>query len=132
MKTATALVALFLLAWLSACIPVTPSTLSISPIATPNPVEAFVNANSSQATAVAAVSTAQFYAGQLTATVLINRPPRLQQSAATTNCRTERVWAIFTSVLFVGPRVIAHANFFKGFVAAVCLMGIKAPHGRPR
>ena len=69
MKTATALVALFLLAWLSACVPVTPSTLSISPIATPNPVEAFVNANSSQATAVAAVSTAQFYAGELTATV---------------------------------------------------------------
>ena len=82
MKTATALVALFLLAWLSACVPVTPSMLSISPIATPNLVESFVNAGSSQATAVAAVSTAQFFAGQLTATI---------QSQQITS--TERAWS---------------------------------------
>ncbi len=37
--------------------------------ATPNPVQAYVDANASQATAVAAVATAQFYTSQLTATV---------------------------------------------------------------
>ncbi len=36
---------------------------------TPNPVQAYVNSNLSQATAVSAIATAQFYTGQLTATV---------------------------------------------------------------
>jgi len=44
-----------------------PTTLPLS--STPDPIQAYVEANSSQATAVAAVSTAQFFGSQLTATV---------------------------------------------------------------
>jgi hypothetical protein len=39
------------------------------PSRTPDPVQAYVDANASQATAVAAVATAEFYSGQLTPTV---------------------------------------------------------------
>jgi len=50
-------------------------------IQTPDPVQVFVDANSSQATAVSAAATAQFYSAQLTATV------EAQHATA-----TERAW----------------------------------------
>ena len=56
---------------------------SVSPLAiqTPDPIQVFVDANSSQATAVSAAATAQFYSAQLTATV------EAQHATA-----TERAW----------------------------------------
>ncbi len=55
-----------LMLFLAACAPMS-NTLPAN--STPNPVQAYVDANTNQATAVAAIATAQFYTGQLTATV---------------------------------------------------------------
>jgi len=74
--------ALFLLSilLLTACVPSVQEPLAVH---TSNPVQAFVDANASQATAQAAVATAQFYTGQLTATV------EAQHAIA-----TERAWLV--------------------------------------
>ena len=71
------LLSLFLL--LTACVPAEQATHAY----TPDPAQAFVDANASQATAQAAVATAQFYTGQLTATV------EAQHAVA-----TERAWLV--------------------------------------
>ena len=53
---------------------------------TPDPAQVFVNANSSQATAISAAATAQYYSGQLTATV------QAQHATA-----TERAWLMLAT-----------------------------------
>ena len=53
---------------------------------TPDPAQVFVDANSSQATAISAAATAQYYSGQLTATV------QAQHATA-----TERAWLMLTT-----------------------------------
>ncbi len=55
----------------SACVP----SVEQYPLAThpPDPVQSYVDANRSQSTAVAAVATADFFAGQLTAK--LEKPP---------------------------------------------------------
>jgi len=59
----------------------TPPSVSPLVIQTPDPLQVFVDANSSQATAVSAAATAKYYSGQLTATV------EAQHATA-----TERAW----------------------------------------
>jgi hypothetical protein len=66
---------------------------------TPSPVQAYVDANSSQSTAVAAIATAQFYSGQLTATVEARNQIATEQAwsiqstqQAANNQATERAW----------------------------------------
>jgi len=72
---------LLLVLWLAACSPSVP--YSPPSLQTRDPVQTFVDANSSQATAVAAVSTAEYYSSQLTATI------EAQHTTA-----TERAWLV--------------------------------------
>lgn len=59
---------------------------------TPDPIQAYVDANASQGTAVAAIATAQFYSGQLTATVEARNQMGTQQAMQIQSQSTERAW----------------------------------------
>jgi len=52
---------------------------SPAPVATPDPIQAFVDANSSQGTAVAAIATADYFSNHLTATVEARNQTATQQ-----------------------------------------------------
>lgn len=58
---------LFLLILVTAC--AAPPAQIVVPSRTPDPIQAYVDANSSQGTAVAAIATADYFSNQLTATV---------------------------------------------------------------
>ncbi len=74
---------------LAAC--ATPAQVAYS-TRTPDPIQAYVNANASQGTAVAAIATAQFYSGQLTATVEARNQIGTQQAMQIQSQSTERAW----------------------------------------
>lgn len=77
---------LFLL--LTAC-----ATSTTAPMSnTPDPIQAFVDAGSSQETAVAAVATAEYFGHQLTATVETRSENATQQAWSVQATATERVW----------------------------------------
>ena len=59
---------------------------------TPDPIQAYVDANSSQGTAVAAVATAEYFSMQLTATVESRNQIGTQQAMQSQAQATERAW----------------------------------------
>ena len=77
---------LFLL--LTAC--ATSTTVPMN--STPDPIQAYVDAGASQATAVAAVATAEYFGHQLTATVEARSENATQQAWSVQATATERVW----------------------------------------
>jgi hypothetical protein len=85
-----------------ACAPVLTHPVSYSP--TPDPIQAFVDANSSQATAVAAIATADYFGSQLTGTVEARHQAATQQVLAIQGTQlavqvqsTERAWQATTT-----------------------------------
>jgi hypothetical protein len=80
-----------------ACAPASPVSVQYSPA--PDPIQAFVDANSSQATAVAAIATADYFGSQLTGTVEARNQSATQQVLAIQGTQlaiqvqsTERAW----------------------------------------
>jgi hypothetical protein len=59
---------------------------------TPDPIQAYVDANSSQGTAVAAIATADYFSSQLTSTVESRNQSATQQALAIQVQSTERAW----------------------------------------
>jgi hypothetical protein len=91
------LVGLFLLIFITAC--TAPPAQVVYPTHTPDPIQAFVDANSSQGTAVAAIATAEYFSNQLTATVETRNQISTQQAVAIQSTQqainalaTERAW----------------------------------------
>jgi hypothetical protein len=74
---------------LSACA-TTPAFVSRT--STPDPIQAYVNAGASQATAVSAIATADYFGHQLTATVEARDQNATQQAWSVQTTATERVW----------------------------------------
>ena len=89
-----------LLLGLSSCLPVADTAL----IPTPNPIQAYLDANSSQGTAIAAVATAEYFSSQLTSTVEARNQSATQQVLAIQGTQlamqvqsTERAWQATTT-----------------------------------
>ncbi len=87
---------MFLLVFLTAC--AVPAQV-VYPTRTPDPIQAYVDANSSQGTAVAAIATADYFSNQLTATVETRNQTATQQivdlqstQQAGSMQSTERAW----------------------------------------
>jgi len=59
---------------------------------TPDPIQVFVDANSSQGTAAAAIATADYFSNQLTATVEARNQTGTQQAMQIQSQATERAW----------------------------------------
>lgn len=85
---------LFLFIFLSSCIPAQSTQL---PIRNEDHIQAFVNANSSQATAVAAIATADYFSSQLTGTAEAINQASTQQAQALQIQATERAWNATTT-----------------------------------
>jgi hypothetical protein len=81
------LACLFLL--LTSCAAPAPAVISSS---TPDPIQAYVDANASQGTAVAAIATASYFSNQLTATVESRNQTVTQQAMQIQAQATERAW----------------------------------------
>jgi hypothetical protein len=80
----------------------------------PDPIQAFVDANSSQATAVAAIATADYHAGQLTGTVVARNQSATQQAYVLTVTQqsiqiqgTERSWVATSTADAIHSATIA-------------------------
>lgn len=91
------IVFLILFFLLAAC--TDPPQQAVTHIRTPDPIQAYVDANSSQGTAVAAIATADYFSNQLTATVEARNQTATQQvlglqstQQAIQNQSTERAW----------------------------------------
>jgi hypothetical protein len=101
----------FFLVFLTACaIP----AQAVYPTRTPDPIQAYVDANSSQGTAVAAIATADYFSNQLTATVETRNQTATQQvmdlqsTQQAGNIRsTERAWNATTTANSVQSTTIA-------------------------
>jgi len=102
---------LFLLVFLTAC--VAPAQV-VYPTRTPDPIQAYVDANSSQGTAIAAIATADYFSNQLTATVEIRNQTATQkvvdlrsteQSASMQS--TERAWNATTTADSIQSTTVA-------------------------
>jgi hypothetical protein len=65
---------------------------TVYPTYTPDPIQAYVNANASKGTAVAAVATAEYFSMQLTATVESRNQIGTQQAMQIQAQATERAW----------------------------------------
>lgn len=85
---------LFLFIFLSGCIPAQSTQM---PIRSADPIQAYVNANSSQATAVAAIATADYFSSQLTGTAEAMNQASTQQAQALQIQATERAWNATTT-----------------------------------
>jgi hypothetical protein len=90
------LACLFLLVFVTAC---AAPVQVVYPTRTPNPIQAYVDANSSQGTAIAAIATADYFSNQLTATVEIRNQTATQQvvdlrstEQSASMRSTERAW----------------------------------------
>jgi len=79
----------FLFLLLTAC---AAPTQTIYPSYTPDPIQAYVDANASKGTAVAAVATAEYFSMQLTATVESRNQIGTQQAMQSQAQATERAW----------------------------------------
>jgi len=64
---------------------------------TPDPIQAYVDANASKGTAVAAVATAEYFSMQLTATVEARNQIATQQAVSANALATERAWNATTT-----------------------------------
>jgi len=58
----------------------------------PDPIQAYVDANASKGTAVAAVATAEYFSMQLTATIEARNQIATQQAVSVNSLATERAW----------------------------------------
>jgi hypothetical protein len=92
----------FLLVFLTACA-ASPKQV-VYPTRTPDPIQAYVDANSSQGTAVAAIATADYFSNQLTATVEARNQTATQQVVVIQSTQqagniqsTERAWNATTT-----------------------------------
>jgi hypothetical protein len=81
---------------------------------TPDPIQAYVDANSSQGTAVAAIATAEYHAGQLTGTVVARNQSATQQAYVLTVTQqsiqiqgTERSWVATSTADAIHSATIA-------------------------
>jgi hypothetical protein len=79
-----------LLLVLTAC--ASPAASVVDSLRTPDPIQAYVDANSSQGTAVAAIATAEYFSHQLTATVEARNQIATQQAMQIQSQSTERAW----------------------------------------
>lgn len=93
----------WLILGLAACTAVS-STSSISYSPTPDPIQAYVDANSSKGTAIAAIATADYFGSQLTSTIEANNQLATQQMLAIQGTQlsihlqsTERAWQATTT-----------------------------------
>jgi uncharacterized lipoprotein YajG len=82
---------LLLSAFLLTACAATPAQV-IYPTHTPDAIQVFVDANSSQGTAVAAIATADYFSNQLTATVEARNQIGTQQAMQIQSQATERAW----------------------------------------
>jgi hypothetical protein len=103
---------LFLLFFVTAC--AAPPAQVMYPTRTPDPIQAYVDANSSQGTAVAAIATADYFSNQLTATVETRNLTATQQvmdlqstQQAGNILSTERAWNATTTANSVQSTTIA-------------------------
>jgi len=81
---------LFLLLFITACS--APSAQVVLPTRTPDPIQVYADANSSQGTAAAAVATADYFSNQLTATTEAEKRNATQQAIQIQSQATERAW----------------------------------------
>ena len=93
---------MYILVFLTAC--AAPPAQVVYPTRTPDPIQAYVDANSSQGTAVAAIATADYFSNQLTATVetrnltATQQVMDLQSTQQAGNIQsTERAWNATTT-----------------------------------
>ena len=82
---------LLLSAFLLTACAATPAQI-VYPTHTPDPIQVFVDASSSQGTAAAAVATADYFSNQLTATVETRNQTGTQQAMQIQSQATERAW----------------------------------------
>jgi hypothetical protein len=80
---------LFLLVFVTAC---AAPAQAVYPNRTPDPIQVYADANSSQGTAVAAIATADYFSNQLTATVEARNQSATQQAIQIQFQSTERAW----------------------------------------
>jgi hypothetical protein len=102
---------LFLLVFVTACAP--PAQV-VYPTRTPDPIQAYVDANSSQGTAIAAIATADYFSNQLTATVEIRNQTATQQvvdlrstEQSASMRSTERAWNATTTADSIQSTTVA-------------------------
>ena len=81
---------MFLLVSLTAC--AAPSAQVAIPTRTPDPIQVYVDAKSSQGTAAAAIATADYFSNRLTATVEAENQTATQQAMQIQVQSTERAW----------------------------------------
>ena len=81
---------MFLLVFLTAC--AAPAAQVVIPARTPDPIQVYVDANSSQGTAVAAIATADYFSNQLTATVEARNQTATQEAMQIQIQSTGRAW----------------------------------------
>jgi hypothetical protein len=103
---------MFLLVFLAAC--AAPPAQVVYSTRTPDPIQAYVDANSSQGTAVAAIATADYFSNQLTATVETRNQTATQQVMDIQSTQqagniqsTERAWNTTTTANSVQSTTIA-------------------------
>jgi hypothetical protein len=82
---------LLLSAFLFTACAATPAQI-VYPTRTPDPIQVYVDANSSQGTAAAAVATADYFSNQLTATVETRNQIGTEQAMQIQSQATERAW----------------------------------------
>ena len=111
---------LLLLFLLAAC--VAPAQV-IYPARTPDPIQVFVDANSSQGTAVAAIATADYFSNQLTATAEARNQTATQQVMQIQSQSTERAWNATSTADSIQSTTIA-----VGTASAVAQQAIWTQH----
>jgi hypothetical protein len=84
---------LLLSAFLLTACAATPAQV-VFPTQTPDPIQVFVDANSSQGTAAAVLATANYFSNQLTATVEIRNQIGTEQAIQIQSQATERAWNV--------------------------------------
>ncbi len=102
---------MFLLVFVTAC--AAPAQV-VYPTRTPDPIQAYVDANSSQGTAIAAIATADYFSNQLTATVEIRNQTATQQvvdlrstEQSASMQSTERAWNATTTADSIQSTTVA-------------------------
>jgi hypothetical protein len=98
---------LFLLFFVTACS--APPAQVVYPTRTPDPIQVFVDANSSQGTAAAAVATADYFSTQLTATADAEKRSATQQALQIQSQATERAWNATATADSIQSTAIASA-----------------------
>ena len=98
-------------------------TQTIYPSYTPDPIQAYVDANASKGTAIAAVATAEYFSMQLTATVESRNQIGTQQAMQSQAQATERAWNATSTADSAQSAVIA-----IGTASAVAQQAIWTQH----